>query len=208
MEDVLQVYHMPRDEECPVVCMDETSKQLIEKTRPDLPMRPGDVHGYDYEYKRNGVRNLFLAFAPLEGWRRVEVTPRRTREDWAEFVRQILEENFPDAKKVILVVDNLNTHTGASFYEAFPPEHARRLLDRLEIHYTPKHGSWLNMAEGEFSVLQRQCLDRRIGTEEEMKAEIKAWQAERNGQTIGADWQFTTEDARIKLRRLYPSLED
>jgi transposase len=207
MEDVLNVYHLPQDEEYPVVCMDETSKRLIEKTRPDLPLRPGDTLCYDYEYKRNGVRNLFLAFAPLEGWRRVEVTPRRTRKDWAEFIRQILEENFPKAKKVILVMDNLNTHNGASFYEAFPPEKARSLLDRLEIHYTPKHGSWLNMAEGEFSILQRQCSARRIGTEKELKAEIAAWQAERNGQAIGADWQFTAEDARIKLRRLYPSVE-
>jgi hypothetical protein len=186
--------------------MDETSKQLIQETRAPLPAEPGRPLCYDYEYRRNGVANLFLAFAPLEGWRHVEVTDRRTRQDWARFIRRLVEVDFPDAEKVVLVMDNLNTHDGASLYETFAPDKAREILDRLEIHYTPKHGSWLNLAETEFSVLQRQCLDRRIGDSESLRREVAAWEHPRNAAAVGADWQFTSKDARIKLKRLYPSI--
>lgn len=205
MEDVLNVYHRPRDERFPLVCMDEMSKQLAKEVRQPLPAQPGRPQRYDSEYKRNGVANLFVGFAPLEGWRNLEVTQRRARVDWAHFVRDLVDEHFPNAEKVVLVMDNLNTHTGGSLYEAFHPEEAQRILGRLEIHYTPKHGSWLNMAEGEFSVLQRQCLSRRIPDMETLRREVDAWQTERNTKKVGADWQFTTADARIKLRRLYPS---
>jgi transposase len=208
MEDVLNVYHQPRDEHRPLVCMDEMSKQLTQEVREPLPAQPGQPQRYDSEYKRNGVANLFIAFAPLEGWRHLEVTQRRARPDWAHFARDLVDEHFPKAEKIILVMDNLNTHTGGSLYEAFPPEEAQRILDRLEIHYTPKHGSWLNMAEGEFSVLRRQCLDRRIPDMETLRRETEVWQAERNAKKAGTNWQFTTPDARVKLRRLYPSFDD
>jgi DDE superfamily endonuclease len=205
MEDILEVYTRPFDPQRPLVCMDESSKQLLAETRTPLSPQPGQLERYDYEYSRNGVATLFVAFEPLAGWRHVEVTQQRTRQDWARFVRDLLDVRYAQAERVILVMDNLNTHSGASLYETFPPEEAWRLLQRLEIHYTPKHGSWLNMAEGELSVLQRQCLDRRIGTVEFLKQEIAAWQAERNQNAIGANWRFTTQEARIKLRKLYPS---
>ncbi len=205
MEDVLNVYHRPRDERFPLVCMDEMSKQLIQEVREPLPAQPGRPERYDSEYKRNGVANLFVGFAPLKGWRHLEVTQRRARPDWAHFIRDLVDKHFPEAEKVVLVLDNLNTHTGGSLYEAFAPQEAQRILDRLEIHYTPRHGSWLNMAEGEFSVLYRQCLSRRIPDMETLRGEVGAWQTERNATKVGADWQFTTADARIKLRRLYPS---
>jgi hypothetical protein len=205
MEDVLEVYRRPQDPLRPVVCMDESTKQLLEEVRSPRVGQAGAVERYDYEYRRNGVSTLFLAFEPLEGWRHVQVTERRTRQDWAGFIKDLLDNRYAEAERVVLVMDNLNTHSGASFYEAFPPDEALRLLKRLEIHYTPKHGSWLNMAEGEFSVLQRQCLDRRIATSEFLQQEIAAWETARNQAAIGAKWKFTTEDARVKLRKLYPS---
>lgn len=207
MEDVLEVYQHPYDPQVPVVCMDETSKQLLRPVREPLAPSPGRVAREDYEYERQGVANLFLAFEPLAGQRLVEVTAHRTRQDWAQFIRQLLDGPYSKAQRVILVLDNLNIHTGASFYETFEPAEARRLLERLEFHYTPKHGSWLNMAEGEFSILQRQCLSRRIGDPDELQREVKAWERPRNEAGIGANWQFTTADARIKLNRLYPSFE-
>lgn len=205
MEDILEVYTRPFDPQRPLVCMDESSKQLLAEIRMPLSPQPGQLERYDYEYSRNGVATLFVAFEPLAGWRHVEVTQQRTRQDWARFVRDLLDVRYAEAERVVLVMDNLNTHSGASLYETFPAEEAWRLLQRLEIHYTPKHGSWLNMAEGELSVLQRQCLDRRMGTVEFLKQEIAAWQAERNQKGIGANWRFTTQEARIKLRKLYPS---
>jgi hypothetical protein len=205
MEDVLEVYHRPYDEKCPLVCLDETSKQLIGETRLPLPPEPGQPERFDYEYVRNGVANLFMLFEPLLGWRAVQVTQRRTAVDFAHVIRWLLDEVHPEAEKVVLVMDNLNTHKLASLYEAFPPEEARRLVERLEVHHTPKHGSWLNMAEVELSVLAGQCLDRRIGSEEELQEEVGAWEAERNERQVGVNWRFTTADARIKLRRLYPA---
>ncbi len=207
MENVLEVYHRPYDPRFPVVCMDETSKQLVCEVRPALPPEPGRAERHDYEYQRNGVANLFLAFEPLAGWRGVDVTENRARRDWALFLLSLLEHRYRDAERVTVVLDNLNTHSGASFYEIFPPREARRWLERVEFVHTPKHGSWLNMAEGEFSVLQRQCLDRRIPNPETLQREVNAWQQRRNASAVGANWQFTTADARIKLRRLYPSFE-
>lgn len=205
MEDVLEVYRRPHGPLRPVVCMDESTKQLLEEVRAPRVGQPGAVERYDYEYQRNGVATLFLAFEPLAGWRHVQVTDRRTRQDWSWFIKDLLDHRYAEAEQVVLVMDNLNTHSGASLYETFAPEEALRLLRRLEIHYTPKHGSWLNMAEGEFSVLQRQCLDRRIASAEILRQETAAWQEQRNQAAIGANWQFTTEDARGKLRKLYPS---
>jgi len=207
MEEVLDVYERPYDEKRPLVCFDEASRQLIEETRPSIPAGPGQPERYDYEYRRNGVANLFMLFLPLLGLRFVTVTERRTAKDFAEVIRELVEDLFPDAEKVVLVMDNLNTHKLASLYEAFPPEQARRIADRLEIHYTPKHGSWLNMAEIELSVLARQCLNRWIASREKMEQEVTAWQEERNGRGVGVQWRFTTTDARIKLRRLYPSIQ-
>ena len=189
------------------MCLDETSKQLIQETRPPLPGRPGRVQAHDYEYRRQGVSNLFMLFAPLEGWRRVEVTERRTKVDWAQVVRKLVDEDYPDKERIVLVMDNLNTHHPASLYEAFEPAEAQRIAKRLEIHYTPKHGSWLNMAEPELAVLARQCLDRRIPDQELLGKETKAWQDQRNREAVRAYWRFTTQDARIKLRSLYPSLQ-
>ncbi len=206
MEDVLEVYHRRYDARRPVVCMDETSKQLVAETRVPIPLAPGRPRCFDYEYTRNGTANLFLFTEPLKGWRRVKVTQRRTRTDWACAVKELLDVSYPEAERVVLVMDNLNTHTRGSLYEAFEPKEARRLAERLEIHYTPKHGSWLNVAETELSVLGRQCLDRRIPTIEDLESEVEAWEAERNKTTKGVDWQFTTDEARIKLRRLYPVL--
>lgn len=189
-----------------MVCLDETSKQLIGEARTPIAMQPGHAQRYDYEYVRNGVANLFMFIEPLRGWRRVDVTERRTRQDWAKAVQRLLDEEYPAAERVILVMDNLNTHVGGALYEAFHPDEARRLLDRLELHYTPKHGSWLNMAEIEFSVLGRQCLDQRIADTATLVHEVAAWEGERNQRQTTISWQFTTADARIKLKRLYPSL--
>jgi transposase len=186
--------------------MDETSKQLIGETRTPRAMEPGHAHRYDYEYERNGVANLLLFVEPLRGWRRVDVTARRTRQDWATAVKRLLDEDYPTAERVILVMDNLNTHVGGALYETFPPTEARRLLDRLELHYTPKHGSWLNMAEIEFSVLGRQCLDRRIADTITLVHELAAWEKTRNHRQATISWPFATADARIKLKRLYPSV--
>ena len=206
MEDVLDVYQRPRDPRRPLVCLDEQSKQLIKETRTPLSASPGRVARHDYEYERDGTANLFMLFAPLEGWRHVKVTERRTRLDFAEVIRELVDVHFPDAEKIVLVMDNLNTHKPASLYEAFPPAEARRLIEKLEIHYTPKHGSWLDMAETELSVLTKQCLDRRIPEMETLKAEVRAWLEQRNAQQATIDWRFTTDQARIKLKRLYPSI--
>ena len=207
MEDVLDVYHRPHDPQRPVVCLDESSKQLVTAVREPLPPRPGHVAKYDSEYERRGTANIFMAVEPLAGKRRARVTERRTRVDWAHFVQWLLVTLYPEAAKVILVMDNLNTHGTASLYEAFDPETARSLAARLEIHYTPKHGSWLNMAETELSVLSRQCLDRRLDSQELMAREVAAWEQERNAAGMRINWRFTTADARIKLKRLYPSFE-
>ena len=206
MEDILEVYHRPHDPECPVVCLDETSKQSIVETRAPIAAKPGQPARCDYEYERNGTANLFMLFAPLEGWRHVEVTDRRTAVDYAHILRQLAVEHFPGAAKIVLVQDNLNTHKPASLYEAFPAIEARRLVERFEWHYTPKHGSWLDMAESELSVPTGQCLDRRIPDKRTLVEEVSAWETERNKNHAKADWQFTTADARIKLKRLYPSL--
>jgi uncharacterized small protein (DUF1192 family) len=206
MEDVLEVYHRPHDPEYPVVCLDETSKQLIAETRVPIAAKPGRPVRYDYEYERNGTANLFMLFAPLEGWRHVEVTDRHTALDYARLLKELSDEHLPNAARIILVQDNLNTHKPASLYEAFPAAEARRLVERFEWHYTPKHGSWLDLAESELSVLSRQCLDRRIPDKQTLTEEVAAWQAERNKKHAKADWQFTTADARVRLKRLYPSL--
>lgn len=204
MEDVLDVYARRYDSRYPVICMDEASKQLVGEVRDPLPLRPGDPLRIDSEYVRLGTCNLFMFCEPLRGWRHVRVTDRRTKVDWAHALKDFLDEFYRDAEKIVLVMDNLNTHSPGSFYEAFSPEEARRLTERLEIHYTPKHGSWLNIAECEFSVLQRQCLDRRIDTAAFLGSEVNAWQASRNAIDSEINWQFTTSDARTKLRRLYP----
>jgi DDE superfamily endonuclease len=206
MEDVLEVYQRPRDPQRPLVCLDEQSKQLIKETRTPIPAAPGRVERCDYEYERNGTANLFMTFAPLEGWRHVQVTNRRTKTDFAEVIRQLVDVHFPDAEKIVLVMDNLNTHKPASLYEAFPPAEARRLIEKLEIHYTPKHGSWLDMAETELSILTKQCLDRRIPDSATLVREIAAWEAPRNSTRAKIDWQFNTGTARVKLKRLYPSI--
>jgi len=207
MEDVLEVYHRPHDENRPLVCLDEASRQLIGETIQPIPAEPGQPERVDYEYVRNGTANLFMAFQPLIGWRDVIVTERRTAVDLAEVLRWLVEDVHAEAEKIVLVTDNLNTHTPACLYEAFPPEQARRIAEKLEWHYTPKHGSWLNMAEIELSVLARQCLDRRIATREEMDQEVQAWRSARNDREVKVQWRFTTADARIKLRKLYPTLE-
>ena len=206
MEDVLEVYQRPVSEKHPLVCIDETSKQHIKETRPPCPVQPGQAKRYDYEYERNGVSNLFMIFAPLKGWRHVKVTDRHTQVDWAQCMKDVSDRHFPNAEKITVVMDNLNTHKPASFYEAFPSEEARRLIERFEFHYTPKHGSWLDMAEIELSVLQRQCLNRRIPDQVSLKREVVAWQKQRNCQRAKTNWRFTTKDARIKLNRLYPSI--
>lgn len=208
MEDVLDVYHRPYDADYPVVCMDEASKQLIGEVRTPLPVRPGQVAKYDSEYRREGTASIFLAVEPLAGFRTVRVTERRTRQDWAKFIRHLLDEVYSSAKQVVLVMDNLNTHTIGSLYETFDAPTARAFSGRLEIHHTPKHGSWLNMAETELSVLCRQCLDGRIDERETMSNEIAAWETGRNAAQSRIEWQFTTTDARIKLKRLYPSIDD
>lgn len=207
MEDVLEVYQRPADDRCPVVCVDETSKQLVSETRVPLAPVPGQPVRYDYEYRRQGVRNLFLITAPLQGWRTVQVTARRTKLDFAAVLRDLVDVHFPQAEKVVLVCDNLNTHHPSVLYEAFAPAEARRIATRLEWHYTPKHGSWLNIAEIEFAALAAQCLDRRIESEAMLRAEIEAWVHDRNALGKPVNWQLTTEDARIKLLHLYPTFE-
>ena len=208
MEDVLEVYHRPYDAQRPLVCMDECSKQLIGEVREPLPPKPGHVAKQDSEYERLGTANVFMAVEPLAGKRTTQVTERRTRVDWARFVQMLLLTVYPTVAKVVLVMDNLNTHGIASLYEAFAPDIARALAARLEIHYTPKHGSWLNMAETELSVLARQCLDRRIDDRDRMAREIAAWETARNNAETRINWRFTTADARIKLKRLYPSFDE
>jgi hypothetical protein len=207
MEDVLEVYQRPYDPRRPVVCLDETSKQLVGETRTPVPAAPGQPRRIDYEYERKGTANLFMVFEPLAGQRHVKVTERRTAVDFAQVVRELIDEQYPQVEKIVLVMDNLNTHKVASLYEAFAPAEARRLLERLEIHYTPKHGSWLDMAETELSVLANQCLNRRIDSIKTLAREVRAWEQQRNQATCRIDWRFTTKDARIKLKRLYPSLQ-
>ena len=206
MEDVLDVYHRPYDPDRPLVCLDETSKQLVAETRQPLPMLPGRPACFDYEYKRNGTANMFMLFAPLAGWRHVKVTDQRTAIDYAHVLKELSDIHFASAAKIVLVQDNLNTHSKASLYEAFPPEEARRLVERFEWHYTPKHGSWLNLAESELAVLSSQCLDRRIADKNALNYEVDAWLADRNANNAKANWRFTTPDARIKLKSLYPAL--
>lgn len=206
MEDVLEVYHRPHHPKQPLVCFDEANKQQVKETRLPLSTQPGSVAKYDYEYERNGSSNLFMFFAPLEAWRHLKVTDRRTMIDFAYCMRDLVDVHFPDAEKIVVVMDNLNTHKFASLYEAFEPEEARRIIEKLEIHYTPKHGSWLNMAEIELSVLHRQCLKARIPDQEILRAKTNAWQQRRNQLNQSVHWQFTTDDARIKLHRLYPTI--
>lgn len=206
MEDVLSVYTRPYDPSHPVVCLDETSKQLVLEKQVPLPAQPGQLERYDYEYERNGVSNLFMISEPLTGWRHVEVTDRRTKQDYAYQIKYLVDVRYPDAEWVTVIHDQLNTHVPSALYETFEPEEARRILDKLELHYTPKHGSWLNMAEIELSVLARQCLDRRIPDQAALKREVAAWEERRNAESRTIDWQFTTVDARIKLKRLYPSI--
>ena len=207
MEDVLAVYTRPRDPDRPVVCLDETSKQLIGETRLPVPARPGNPARIDYEYERNGTANLFMMFAPLEGWREVEVTDRRTAIDYAHTLKQLCGIHFPNVSQIVLVQDNLNTHSPASLYEAFPAAEARRLAERFEWHYTPKHGSWLDLAESEIGVLVSQCLDRRIPDKQAITKQVAAWVKHRNAHHAKAKWQFTTKDARVKLKSLYPQFE-
>jgi hypothetical protein len=207
MEDVLDVYQRPYDSNRPQVCLDEASKQLIGETRTPVPAAPGQPAREDYEYVRNGTASLFMIFEPLVGKRHVKVTDRRTRKDFAQVVKELVDDLYPSAEKIVLVMDNLNTHGPASLYEAFEPAEAKRLADKLEIHYTPKHGSWLDMAEIELGILSRQCLDRRIEDFQTLTDEVAAWQRQRNESGTKVNWRFTTADARVKLKRLYPSIE-
>lgn len=207
MEEIVALYMQPYDPHVPLVCMDETSKQLVGETRRQVVARPGACARYDYEYERHGTCNLFVVCEPLRGQRHITVTDRRTKVDWALLIKDVVDRQYPHARRIKVVMDNLNTHTPASLYEAFEPAEARRLLERLEFHYTPKHGSWLNVAEIEFSVLGRQCLARRIPTATQLMHEVAAWERDRNAQAAPVDWQFTTADARIKLKRLYPSTQ-
>jgi hypothetical protein len=208
MEDVLDVYTRPYDPKRPQVCLDETSRQLLADVTPPLPMAPGVPAKDDYEYVRQGVVNLFMVCEPLRGWREVMVSDRRTRIDWAQCIKELVDIHYPDAEKIVLIQDNLNTHTPASLYEAFPPAEAKRLADKLDLHYTPKHGSWLNMAEIELGILAGQCLDRRLPYREMLEQEVAAWVATRNAAIKTIDWRFTTDDARIKLDHLYPVFHD
>ena len=207
MEDVLDVYHRPPDPCRPLVCLDELSKRLTKEVRAPRPPGPGAPAREDYEYERNGVANVFLLCAPLLGWRHLTVTERRTKVDWALLIKELVDVHFPAAERIVLVLDSLNTHAPASLYEAFPPAEAKRLWDKLELHYTPKHGSWLNVAEIELSALGRQCLDRRIPDQATLTAEVAAWEAERNAAQVTVAWQSTAADARIKLKHLYPVLQ-
>jgi hypothetical protein len=208
MEDVLDVYQQPADPRHPVVCLDETSRQVLVDVRDPVPVRPGCPARHDPEYARNGVTNLFLVTEPLRGWRQVRLSDQRTRIDWAHCIKDLVDVHYPDAARIVLVMDQLNTHSPASLYEAFSPAEAKRLADRLEIHSTPKHGRWRNMAEIALSALQRQCLDRRLGDRTTMVGEVAAWVAARNGSSARIDWRFTTADARIKLKRLYPVIQE
>ena len=207
MEDVLEVYHRKYDDNEVLVCMDETSKQQVKETRIPIVAESGKIEKYDYEYERNGVSNLFMLFAPLEGWRHVKVTDRHTKIDWAHLIKELVDDHFSN-KKIVLVMDNLNTHKLSSLYAAFEPEEARRIAERLEIHYTPKHGSWLDMAEIEIGVVSRQCLNRRIPDQETLRTEIETWQKQRNQEKVRVNWRFTTADARIKLKSLYPTIQN
>lgn len=207
MEDVLAVYRRPYDPCRPQICMDELHKQLLGEVTPTLPPSVGQPTRSDYEYVRNGTANLFMCCEPLRGWRQVIVTERRTKVDWAHCIKELVDVHYPDAECIVLVLDNLNTHTPASLYEAFPPAEARRIAERLEIHHTPKHGSWLNMAEIELAVLSGQCLDRRMDDRATVSEEVGAWNVDRNAAGKGVNWRFTTTDARIKLTHLYPSIE-
>ena len=207
MERTLDTYARPHDSSHPVVCVDEGAKQLIGDTREPLPVRPGSPAKEDYEYERGGMANLFLAFEPLAGWRHVEVTERKTSVDFARFLRALSDDHYPTAQAIVLVLDNLSTHTPAALYEAFEPAEARRLAERFEWRHTPKHGSWLNVAECELSVLARQCLDRRIPDLDTLKREVAAWEKTRNAAGVKVDWQFTTADARVKLKKLYPTIQ-
>jgi DDE superfamily endonuclease len=207
MEDVLSVYKRPYDPDYPQVCMDESSKQLVAEVRRPIEAKAGKVRRQDHEHERKGTCNLFMFFEPLRGWRKVWVTEQRRKVEWAWCVKRLLEKVYPKAKKVVLVSDNLNTHTGGALYQAFPPAVAKGLCDRLEFHNTPKHGSWLNMAETELSVLANQCLDRRMDCAEFVKTETAAWESQRNHKEAKVRWRFTTEDARVKLERLYPVIE-
>jgi transposase len=207
MEEVLDIYKRPYDSKYPVVCMDESSKQLTKEIREPLPAKPGEVVKYDTEYDRNGTASIFMAFEPLQGLRFTKITEQRTQIDWAIYIKDLVDNHYFEAEKIIFVMDNLNTHHKSSLYEAFEPSEAKRIADRFEIRYTPKHGSWLNMAEIELSHLNRQCLDRRIGERSVMTTEVEAWTKARNDKKVIADWQFTTDDARIKLRRLYPKIK-
>lgn len=204
MEDILALYTQPADPKRPLVCMDEVPKQLLSDIRDPLPAQVGQPQRVDYEYQRRGVANLFMFFEPFRGQRHVQVTETRTRLDWAEAMRVLSDEIYPDVEKITVVLDNLNTHTPAAFYLAFEPDEARRLVERFDFHFTPKHGSWLNMAEIELSVLSRQCLNRRISDQETLTHEVDAWVNERNSKVVKVDWRFSTADARIKLKRLYP----
>jgi len=206
MEDILTIYTRPHNPRIPVVCMDETSKQLTKETRQPMSPRPGVLLRYDYEYERNGMANLFMFYEPFAGRRHVAVTTRRTRHDWALLIKELADVQYPSAEKIVLIMDNLNTHNGASLYEKFDPAEAHRILSRLEIHYTPKHGSWLNMAEIEIGILTRQCLQRRISDKTMLAVEVAAWEQQRNESHTSVNWRFTTDDARIKLKRLYPTL--
>jgi hypothetical protein len=207
MEDVLDVYKRPADPQHPLMCFDESPEQLVRETRQALPMQPGLPERYDHEYQREGVANLFMFFAPLQNWRHVKVTERRTKADWAECMRDLVDVHFPQAERIVIVQDQLNTHSPACLYEVFSPTEAKRILDRLEFHSTPKHGSWLNMAEIELSVLNRQCLNRCIPSQTELIRETKTWASQRNDKNATVNWQFETNDARIKLNRLYPSID-
>jgi hypothetical protein len=206
MEKVLDIYKRPYDEKYPLVCMDESPKQLISDARPSEPMKPGQEVKIDYEYVRHGMVNIFMANEPLRGKRIVEVTKTKTKKDWAQFMKTIADECYPEAEKITIVMDNFNTHVGSAFYETFPPAEAKKIWDRFEFVYTPKHGSWLNMAEIELHVLNGQCLNRHISTMEKVKEEVRAWQNLRNNKESKINWQFTTKESRLKLKRLYPSI--
>jgi len=207
MEDVLDVYHRAYNGKISMVCLDERPVQLVGELRKPISAKPGRKARYDYEYKRNGVANIFMIFEPLKGKRQLQVTQRRTKKDWSKCVKWMVDELYSDSEKIVLVMDNLNTHKKASLYETFEPVEAKRIADKLEIHYTPKHGSWLNMAEIELSVLSRQCLNKRIEDIGKLNAKCKAWLKNRNRQANKVDWRFTTEDARIRLKKLYPSID-
>jgi hypothetical protein len=207
MENVLTLYHTPYNPKRPWICFDESCKQLVKETREPIPPEPGQLERYDYQYERNGVANMFMFFEPLQSWRHIEVTDHRKAVDFAQMMKYLVDERYPEAEKIGIVLDQLNTHSPASLYKAFDPKEAKRIADKLEFYYTPKHGSWLNMAEIELSVLNRQCLNCRIPDQDTLNLEIAAWEQERNQNSHSVNWQFTTDDARIKLKRLYPSIQ-